>query len=68
MQEMVPGTNYLNRAGLQYEKPQPGGAAARGRRSQALELERRWRREEQAHSLATRQGYRVLQTGFGKKD
>ena len=46
----------------------PGGAAARGRRSQALELDRRWRREEQAHSLATRQGHRILQTGFGKKD
>ena len=46
----------------------PGGAAARGRRSQALEIERRWRREEQAHSLATRQGHRILQTGFRKKD
>ena len=46
----------------------PGGAAARGRRSQALELDRRWRREEQAHRLATRQGHRILQSGFGKKD
>ena len=46
----------------------PGGAAARGRRSQALELDRRWRREEQAHRLATRQGHRILHSGFGKKD
>ena len=46
----------------------PGGAAARGRRSQAQEIERRWRREEQVHSLATRQGRRILQTGFAKKD
>ena len=52
----------------QLESLGPGGAAARGRRSQALELDRRWRREEQAHSLATRQGHRILQTGFGKRD
>ena len=46
----------------------PGGAAARGRRGQAQEIERRCRREEQAHSLATRQGRRALQSGFAKKD
>ena len=31
----------------------PGGAAARGRRTQAAELDRRWR-QETAHSLVTR--------------
>ena len=52
----------------QLEALGPGGAAARGRRSQALELDRRWRREEQAHRLATRQGHMFLQSGFGTKD
>ena len=46
----------------------PGGRAAQGRRDQARELERLWRQEVQAHSVATRQGYRILRTGFGKKD
>ena len=32
----------------------PGGAAARGRRTQAAELDRRWRQETEAHSLVTR--------------
>ena len=45
-----------------------GGVAAAGRRQQASELERRWRREVQAHELATRQGWRVLRTGFAKQD
>ena len=38
----------------------PGGAAAVGRRQQAVEVERRWRRETQAFQLATREGWRVL--------
>ena len=42
----------------------PGGAAARGRRDQALELERTCRREEAAHRLATRQGHRAQMSGF----
>ena len=46
----------------------PGGAAARGRRTQAAELDRRWRQETEAHSLATRQGHRLLRTGFVKMD
>ena len=46
----------------------PGGAAARGRRDQAAELERRWRQETAAHALATRQGYRALRRGFAKTD
>ena len=46
----------------------PGGAAARGRRDQAQEVERICRREEQAHSLATRQGRRALQSGFAVRD
>ena len=46
----------------------PGGAAAVGRRWQAAELERQWRREEQAHSLATQQGYSYRQRGFSKDD
>ena len=46
----------------------PGGAAARGRRDQAAELERRWRQETAAHALATRQGYRALRRSFAKTD
>ena len=46
----------------------PGGAAARGRRDQAAELERRWRQETAAHALATRQGFRALRRGFAKTD
>ena len=45
-----------------------GGAAAQGRRWQATELDRQWRREVAAHSLATRQGFFVMRSGFGKKD
>ena len=60
----VPGQQPARRL----ESLGPGGAAARGRRSQALELDRRWRREEQAHRLATRQGHRILHSGFRKKD
>ena len=46
----------------------PGAAAAAGRRCQAAELERCWRREERAHSLATAQAWRSYRTGFGKLD
>ena len=46
----------------------PGGAAAAGRRWQATELQRRWRQEEQAHSLAARQSHSMLQSGFSKTD
>ena len=46
----------------------PGSAAAYGRRQQSLQLERRWRREAQAHALAMKQGYRVLRTGFAMMD
>ena len=45
----------------------PGGAAAVGRRWQAAEVERQWRREEQAHALATRQGYDAMRRGFVKE-
>ena len=46
----------------------PGAAAAAGRRWQAAELERCWRKEERAHTLATAQGWRSYRTGFGKLD
>ena len=46
----------------------PGGAAAAGRRWQASEVQRRWQQEDQANSLARRQGYRALRTGFAKDD
>ena len=44
----------------------PGSSAAAGRRWQAAELERCWRREERAHTLATAQGWSSYRTGFGK--
>ena len=50
------------------ESLRPGGAAARGRRDQAAELERRWRQETAAHTLATVQGYQALRRGFAKLD
>ena len=46
----------------------PGGAAAAGRRWQAAEFQRRWRQEEQAHTLAARQAYSMLRSGFAKTD
>ena len=46
----------------------PGATAAAGRRWQAAELERCWRREEQAHTLASSQGWRAYRTGFAKLD
>ena len=44
----------------------PGGAAATGRRWQAAEVERQWRREERAHVLATRQGWQVMRRGMAR--
>ena len=44
----------------------PGSSAAAGRRWQAAELERCWRKEERAHTLATAQGWSSYRTGFGK--
>ena len=46
----------------------PGANAAAGRRWQAAELERCWRREERSHTLATAQGWSAYRTGFGKLD
>ena len=46
----------------------PGGAAAVGRRQQAGDLERRWRRESQSHQLATIHSWRALRSGFAKLD
>ena len=46
----------------------PGASAAAGRRWQAAELERCWRREERSHTLATAQGWSAYRTGFGKLD
>ena len=46
----------------------PGTAAAANRRWQAAEEDRRWRREEAAHNLATRQGWNSYRTGFAKVD
>ena len=44
----------------------PGSAAAAGRRNRAMELERLWARERQAHSLSARQGFNVIRRGFAK--
>ena len=46
----------------------PGTTAAVGRRQQAKEMEKRWRREEAAHALARRQGWSVYRTGFARLD
>ena len=46
----------------------PGADAAAGRRWQAAELERCWKKEERAHTLAAAQGWRSYRTGFGKLD
>ena len=45
-----------------------GGGAATGRRWQALELERNFRRETRAHYLATKQGWQIMRSGFAKID
>ena len=46
----------------------PGAAAARGRRKEAMELDRRWRRSAQASLLSERQGWNVHRAGFAKLD
>ena len=62
-------SQYLNHSLLgRLEVLGPGAAAAAGRRWQAAELERCWRKEERAHTLATAQGWRSYRTGFGKLD
>ena len=44
----------------------PGGAAAAGRRQYAAIVAARWRKESRAFEHATREGWRVLRTGFAK--
>ena len=46
----------------------PGTVAAAGRRWQAGELERCWRKEQQAHTLARLSGHRAYRSGFSKMD
>ena len=46
----------------------PGTTAAANRRRQAAEQERAWRREDQAYSLARRQGRLAYRTGFAVLD
>ena len=41
---------------------------AMGRRQEALELERQWRREKQATALSLRNGRNILRRGFAKLD
>ena len=43
-----------------------GATGAAGRRWQAAEVERCWRRGERANTLATAQGWGAYRTGFGK--
>ena len=50
------------------ETLRPSTTAAVGRRGQAKELEKRWRREEAAHALARRQGWSAYRTGFARLD
>ena len=44
----------------------PGTTAAVVRRQQAKELDKRWRREEAAHTLARKQGWSAYHTGFAR--
>ena len=46
----------------------PGSAAAAGRRWHAGELERCWRKERQAHTLARMSGHMAYRSGFAKMD
>ena len=50
------------------ERLGPGGQAASGRRNEAIFLERKYQLETKAHSLASKQGWRVLRSGFAKLD
>ena len=45
-----------------------GETAAMGRREEALELERVWRRERMATALRFRNGFNILRRGFAKLD
>ena len=44
----------------------PGGAAAAGRKQYAADLAARWRKESCTFEHATKEGWRVLGTGFAK--
>ena len=46
----------------------PGAAAARSRRLQAAELDRQWRRQQQAYMLSQKQGFSIHRCGFAKVD
>ena len=46
----------------------PGMSAAAGRRKQAMEMDRRWRLQQQAYSLSVRQGWSIHRRGFAKLD
>ena len=46
----------------------PGAAAARNRRQQAAELDRQWRRQQQAYMLSQKQGWQIHRFGFAKID
>ena len=44
----------------------PGAAAAINWRKQTIELERRWRKQQQAYNLSERQGFAIHRSGFAK--
>ena len=41
-----------------------GTAAAAGRRSEALQVERRWAKERRANVLSAKQGWNLMRNGF----
>ena len=45
-----------------------GGVAARGRRQEAIDLDRRFRKQRQAQWVSERQGWNILRKGFAKLD
>ena len=45
-----------------------GVAAARGRRQEAIELDKRYKRQRQAQWVSDRQGWNILRRGFAKVD
>ena len=46
----------------------PGAAAALSRRQHAADLDRQWRRQQQAYMLSERQGFSIHRGGFAKMD
>ena len=46
----------------------PGVAAARGRRREAIDLDKRYRRATRAAILSERQGWNIHRAGFAKLD